>query len=64
MGTAVVGALTRRKLLNMLMITDVIFAVATIAAAAGTIPEFQIRVGCVGAAADGAAVDIGHIFLI
>lgn len=46
------------------MVVDVILAIAIIAIAAGTIPEFQIRIGNIGSAANGAAVGIGGCVLV
>ena len=48
-------------LLNMCMITDVVFAVAVIAVAAGAITEFQLRIGHIGSAADGALVGVSFL---
>ena len=43
-------------LLDMAVIGDVIFTVAEITLAAGTVPELQIRVTDIGTSADGAAM--------
>ena len=51
--------LINRNLLYMRMVINMILAVAVVAVTAGTIPEFQIRVGNVGSAAYGAAVMVG-----
>ncbi len=50
-------------LLNMAVVVDMILAIAVIAITPGTVSEFQIRVGDVRAAADGAAVGIGSLGL-
>ena len=42
---------------------DVLFAVAIIAVAPGTVPEFQLRIGKIGSAADGAFVGIRRFWL-
>ena len=41
------------------VVADVIFAVAVVTAAAGAVAEFQLRIGHIGTAADGALVSIG-----
>ena len=43
-------------LFNMCVVADVILAVAVIAFASGTVPEFQFRIAHIGSAAYGAAV--------
>ena len=48
----------------MCMVTDVILAVAEIAIATGTVTEFQLRIGNIGSAAYGAAVEIGFLGLL
>ena len=46
----------------MFVIADMILAIAIIAIAPGTIAEFQVRVGCIRPAADGAAMVIGSFW--
>ena len=43
------------------VIADVFFAVAVVAVAAGAVAEFQLRIGHIGSAADGAAVGVGGL---
>ena len=50
-------------LLNMAVAGNVIFAIAVVALAAGAVPEFQIRIAHIGAAANGAAMGIGDFLL-
>ena len=45
-----------RNLFNMFVIIDVILTVAVVAAAAGAVTKFQLRVGHIGASANGAAM--------
>ena len=47
--------------LNVGVIVDVVFAIAVIALAFGAVAEFQLRVGHIGAAADGAFVGVGGL---
>ena len=44
------------------MIVDVVLAVAMIAVAAGTIPEFQIGIGYIGSAANTAFMCVGCFY--
>ena len=46
-------------LLNVAVTADVLFAVTVVAVAAGTVPEFQLRVADVGFSTDGTPVCIG-----
>jgi len=50
-------------LLDMAVIRNMVLAVTVIAFAAGAIPEFQLRIGYVGATADGAAMGICRLCL-
>ncbi len=43
------------------MVGDMLLAVAVVAIAAGTVPEFQFRIGSIGSAADSAAVGVGGL---
>ena len=45
-------------LFDMLVIADVVFAVAMVAIAPGAVPEFQLRVGYIRPSAYGAAVGV------
>ena len=45
--------------MNMTVVADVVFAVAVVALAAGTVTEFQFRIADICSAADGAAVGVG-----
>ena len=45
--------------LNVGVVVDVVFTIAVIALAFGAVAEFQLRVGHIGAAADGAFVGVG-----
>ena len=44
-------------LFNVGVVVDVVLAVAVVAVALGAVAELQLRIGNIGAAADGAAVD-------
>ena len=50
------------RLLDVAVVADVFFAVAVVAFAAGTIPEFQFRIADIRSSADGAAVGVGGFF--
>ncbi len=43
----------------MRVIADVLLAVAVVAIAAGAVPELQLRIGNVGASADGTPMGVG-----
>ena len=57
--TQIVPFFQSRGSLNMDMIVDMILTVAVVALALGAVAEFQLRVGHIGAAADGAFVGVG-----
>jgi len=48
----------------MFVVIDMIFAVAEVAVTAAAVAEFQLRVGDIGAAADGAAVEVVLFYLL
>lgn len=48
----------RGRLLNVVVIVDVIFAVTEISVTTGTVTKFQFRIADIGATADGTAVGV------
>ena len=51
----------RNLLFNVSMVADVVFAVAVVAIAPGTVPEFQIGMGYVSSSADCTAMGVGSL---
>ena len=51
-------------LFDMLVIADVVFAVAMVAIAPGAVPEFQLRIAHICPPANGAAVVVGGVGLL
>ena len=51
-------------LFHMCVIGNMILAIAEIALAPGTIPEFQLRIGAIRATADGATMGVGGFGLL